>query len=333
MSPVTICLVTHNGRQWLPGLAASIGSQSMQNFDLLVLDNGSSDGTVALLRQWASEEPRLQLIESDKNVGYAAGHNKLIYRAQGDYVLLLNQDVELEQNFLRHAVDAFEGRPRVSAVQGRIRRLDADGQRTDLLDSTGLVIQRSRRATARGQGRTETARDLVAGPVWGADGPAPVYRRSALLDVQEPRTGGGREVLDEDFFMYKEDVDLAWRLRRRGWRAWYEPAAVAWHARGAGAGRPDSLANVLHSRWVIPRHVRARSWRNQQLMQVKNESAAALRRDFVPVAGRLVASYLTTLLLDPARLATMPALVRGLRAAMAKRQTFSDKAPAREGPR
>ena len=98
-------------------------------------------------------------------------------------------------------------------------------------------MHRDRRVVARRQGEPEDERDLIAGPVWGVDGPAPVYRRAALLDVREPRTGGGMEVLDEDFFMYKEDVDLAWRLRKRGWRAWYEPDALAWHARGTGGGR------------------------------------------------------------------------------------------------
>jgi GT2 family glycosyltransferase len=221
---------------------------------------------------------------SATNLGFAAAQNLNIYRAATEFVCLLNQDVELDERFLENAVEAFSGRPRVAAVQGRLLRLGADGARSSVIDSAGLFMHRSRRVVSLGQGQPDSPRWQVATEVWGADGPAPVFRRSALLDAQEPRTGGGVEVLDEDFFMYKEDVDLAWRLRRRGWRCWYEPTAVAWHARTAAAGSGTSLLDTARSNWAIDPWIKSISWRNQRLMQIKNESSGPLLVARSPVA-------------------------------------------------
>ena len=203
---VTVSLVTFNGMRWLPGCLASVKAQTLGDYELLVLDNASTDGSVEWLREQLASEPRMKLTELAQNLGYAAAHNRHIFAARGEYVLLLNQDVELDAEFLRRAVGAFDGRPNIGAVQGRLRRLGQDRSRLTVLDSTGLEMHRDRRVVARRQGDAEGYRDLVPGPVWGVDGPAPVYRRSALIDSREPRTGGGWEVLDEDFFMYKEDV-------------------------------------------------------------------------------------------------------------------------------
>lgn len=317
---VSVSLVTFNGAKWLERCLSSVSRQDFQDFELLVFDNASTDGTIGLLRSWLAREPRLRLEESAQNVGYAAGHNQQIRRARGEFVLLLNQDVELDPSFLRHAINAFTKGPRLAAVQGRLRRLGSGGEHHGVLDSTGLQMGRSRRTVARRQGERETARDWVPGPVWGADGPAPVYRRFALLDVQESRRGSEWAVLDEDFFMYKEDVDLAWRLRRAGWMAWYEPQALAWHARGAGAGRPTSPISVLRSRWSISHRILELSWRNQHLMQLKNERAVDLARDFLPIAMREIASLAFLMTTDPMRLGALRSFVRAIPATLSKRR-------------
>jgi GT2 family glycosyltransferase len=318
---VTVSLVTYNGVRWLPGCLGSLRDQELADFELLVLDNASTDDTRLMLREWAMGEPRMTLTESATNLGYAAGHNRHIDTARGEFICLLNQDVELDPAFLARAVAVLESESTVGAVQGRIRRLAAPGERLEILDSTGLQMDRSRRVVARHQGEPEQASDLEPGPVWGADGPAPVYRRAALHAVREPRTAGGEEVLDEDFFMYKEDVDLAWRLRRHGYDARYEPAALAWHARGAAAGRPGSLLDIMRSRYVLPRSVRTRSWRNQRLMQLKNERATDLLRDLPWIAAREIASLAFVIVADPLRLLALADFARAVPATLAKRSS------------
>ena len=262
------------------------------------------------LREQLASEPRMELTESAQNLGYAAAHNRHIFAARGEYVLLLNQDVELDAEFLRQAVGAFDGRPNIGAVQGRLRRLGQDRSRLTVLDSTGLEMHRDRRVVARRQGDAEGYRDLVPGPVWGVDGPAPVYRRSALIDSREPRTGGGWEVLDEDFFMYKEDVDLAWRLRLRGWSTWYEPTALASHGRGAPGPSAASPFEIIRNERRVGRHIKRLSWRNQRLMQIKNEAAYEMVADLPWIVAREAASLFVTALVEPGRLRALAGVLQ-----------------------
>ncbi len=318
---VTISLVTYNGEAWLTGCLASVREQELTDFELRVVDNASTDRTVEFLREAAANDPRTTLTELDSNRGFAAAHNLNLMSTESELVMLLNQDVELDPGFLLAAVRAFDRRPRAGAVQGRLRRLSGPDERTTVLDSTGLVMHRDRRVVARRQGEIEDERDLIAGPVWGVDGPAPVYRRAALRDVTEPRTGGGREVLDEDFFMYKEDVDLAWRLRKRGWTTWYEPSALAWHGRGAVGGGSRTIIELMQSRHVIPRWIQVVSWRNHRLMQLKNETIAEYLRDLPWTGRREVLSLGFMALTDPKRLSVVGALLVSAPTCLRKRRS------------
>ncbi len=320
MPLVTVSLVTFNGIRWLPGLLATLSRQTLDDYEVLIVDNASGDGTVDSLRKAAATDPRIRLDESEENLGFARAHNRNIFRARGEFVCLLNQDLELDEGFLREAVDAFAHDPAIAAVQPRLRWLSPDAVRTSILDSTGLEMHRDRRVLSRSQGEMEGPRHLRSGLVWGADGPAPVYRRSALLAARLPRRAGGWEVLDEDFFMYKEDVDLAWRLNRLGWKAWYEPAALAWHARGAQGPRAMTILEIIRAGRRIPRWILIISWRNHRLMQVKNESVAALLRNLPWLMRRELLSLGFMLFVDPPRLRAIPMLLGALPSAVRKRR-------------
>jgi GT2 family glycosyltransferase len=328
---VTISLVTHQGMRWLPGCVGSVQAQDFADWRLWVLDNASSDGTTDWLRSAAARDPRIQLTESPINIGFAAGQNRTIRSTAGDYVVLLNQDVELDPGFLGAAVAALDERPAIGSLQARLLRLAAPGERTDVVDSTGLEMLRSRRVVSRRQGEQQSAGDRIAGPAWGADGPVPVYRRSALMDAALPSASGLTEVLDEDFFMYKEDVDLAWRLRLLGWGAWYEPAATAWHGRTAGGPPARSLLDIAMTNRTIPSWIKAISWRNQRLMQVKNEQPHELLRDLPWVAGRELLSLGFIALADPARLASLGSLATELPSAARKRRALMCRVSVRRG--
>jgi GT2 family glycosyltransferase len=317
---VTVSLVTYNGVRWLDGCLASLRAQTLDDYELIVRDNASTDGTVELLRSRLADDTRARIVESPRNLGYAAAHNLAVHAARSEFVLLLNQDVELDGGFLAAALETLDERPAVAAIQGRIRRLEPGGTRADVLDTTGLEMRRDRRFVSRSQGRLDGTVHDQAGSVFGADGPAPVYRTAALRDARLPRTGGGWEVLDEDFFMYKEDVDLAWRLRRLGWDAWYEPRAAAWHGRGAAGPPGDGLLAIARSNRLIPRWIKQVSWRNQRLMQLKNESLSDYLRDLPWIARREVLSLGFILVADPRRLSVVPGLIRLLPSAARKRR-------------
>jgi len=145
---------------------------------------------------------------------------------------------------------------------------------------------------------------------------------SALRDAAIPRGDGLVEVLDEDFFMYKEDVDLAWRLQRMGWTAWYEPAALGWHLRGTGETGHTSMLDIAKANRRLPYQARKRSWVNQRLMQIKNEELEAYRRDLPWIARREVLSWVLILLTDPRRLSALPMLLRSAPSALRKRRVL-----------
>jgi GT2 family glycosyltransferase len=317
---VTVSLVTYNGAAWLPGCLAALDAQTMADVEWLVLDNASADDTSAILHAWVADHPEAVLDESDTNLGYAAAHNRNIAAARGDVILLLNQDVELDPGFLAAALATFDARPEVGAVQPRLRRLGAPGRRLVTLDTTGLRMGRDRRPVSRDQGRVDGPGTSVAGPVWGVDGPAPVYRCAALREARLPRRDGGWEVLDEDFFLYKEDVDLAWRLGLLGWISWYEPAALGWHARGTGGTGATSLLGIARTNRSISRRAKELSWRNQRLMQIKNEDVFSYLRDLPWIARRELLSLAFILVFDPRRLRAIPALLRAAPNAMRKRR-------------
>ncbi len=249
---VTISLVTWNGMHWLPACLDSIAEQGLTDWELLIIDNASTDGSGEWLEGRTGEDTRMRLTRSGRNTGYAKAHNRSIRVARGEAILLLNQDVVLDPEFLDAAVAALDADPVIGSVQGRLYRLGPSGERSSSLDTTGLVMHRDRRVVSRDQLRPGGGDGRPAGDVWGADGPAPVYRRAALESARLPRRGGGPEVLDEDFFAQKEDADLAWRLRRLGWTCRYEPAALAWHARTGGDSGGQGLTAGIRANMANP---------------------------------------------------------------------------------
>ncbi len=317
---LTVSLVTFNGSRWLPGCLASLAAQDLDEIEIRVQDNASRDDTVELLREWALQEPRMRVRESATNVGYAAGHNAAIRDARGEVIVLLNQDVELDRGFLSAIVAAFEAHPEAGSVQPRLRQLAGPGERLGTLDTTGLAMGRDRRAVSRAQGLPDRPEHQGAEAIWGVDGPVPAYRVAALREAALIRLDGSWEVLDEDFFLYKEDVDLAWRLRRLGWQAWYQPDALGWHGRGSGGTGATTMLDIARTNRGVSSRVRRLSWRNQRLMQIKNEDPIDYLRDLPWIWAREVLSLLFMLANDPRDLAAIPDLVRTAPTAWRKRR-------------
>lgn len=314
---ITVSLVTFNGMRWLPACLEAVATQTHGELEVIVFDNASTDGSVAWLRSQA-DAGLIRLIQSNRNLGYAAGHNLVIAESTGDLICLLNQDCILAPPYLAEAAAAFETSPRLGAVQGRVYRLGPDIRPTTVVDTTGLQIYRNRRVVSRSQGTLDGG-PSEAGPVFGADGPCPVYRRAAIEDVAVPGTAGEIEYLDGDFFAYKEDIDLAWRLQLAAWDAAYVPTAIAWHARSAAEPARVTLRDWIAHRRATPGWIRRISWRNHRLMQVKNEIPSQYLRDIGPIAIREVASMAMLAVVDVRDLVAIVDMIRLLPTALRKR--------------
>jgi GT2 family glycosyltransferase len=248
---VSVGVVTWNSGSVIAGCLVSVRSQAEVPLELLVWDNASTDETRARLE--ALTEPS-ERVYSDTNVGFSAAHNGLIERSRGDYYLALNPDVVLAPGYLREIVGALEADRRAGSATGKLLRLD----HPQVIDSTGIVMLPSQRHLDRGADTEDVGQYETPGPVFGASGAAACYRRRMLDDVRI-----GREYLDEDFFAYREDADLAWRAQWRGWTCLYVPTARAWHGRRVTPERRNAL----------PRALNRASVRNRFLLRLKNQSA------------------------------------------------------------
>lgn len=262
--PVSVGLVTRDSAVHLPACLAALAAQTYPRLELILVDNASRDGSPDLV---ADRFPAARVLRNARNEGFSRAHNTAIATSGGAYYLALNPDARLEPDYVAGLVGALEARPAFGAAAGKLR-LPEGGPRP-ILDAAGLSIGRDRRPRLRGHGRPDDGRYDRAGEVFGVDGAAPLYRRAMLEDA---RLGG--EVFDEAFFAYREDVDLAWRARLLGWRAWYEAGVRATHVRGFRPGtRGPSRA------------ARRYSVRNRYLLLMKNETAPGWRRDWPAILG------------------------------------------------
>jgi GT2 family glycosyltransferase len=284
---VAINILTYNGENLIEQCLKSVLNQTYSNIEVLVIDNHSIDRTIEKIRnsQPKAGPPRaekIKIIENKENLGFAAGHNLGINESKGDYVLCLNQDVILDKDFVKYAIEAMEKDDKIGSVQGKLYKHDK------ILDTTGLMALKNRRFINRGQGEedlgqydgpsTSSGRESGIREIFGVDGAAPIYRRSALEDTKI-----NNEYFDEDFFCYKEDIDLAWRMRLYDWKAVYEPRAFAYHLRGAGDSAVRKPMAVIKERKRISQLAKFYSFKNQRLMQVKNEVPSLFFRDFFSI--------------------------------------------------
>lgn len=311
----------------------SIFAQHYDNFELLIIDNNSGDGTEEEVQkiiknaQAAGQPvPFYKIIASQENLGFAAGHNLALRESRGELVVMVNQDIILDRDFLSQAVAAFDDK-NISALQAKILRLKVEDKnllKTDIIDTTGLVILKNRRIIARGQGRQDCGQFDRPDEIFGVDGALPIYRRS-VLDNATIRLGSRIECFDEDFFMYKEDVDLAWRIRLFGYRAFYEPRVIAWHARTAGDSAQTNYLEIVKERRKVNSLGKFHSFKNQRLMQIKNEQLSLLFKHFIYFFPKELASWLYVLLFERYTWKSIKELFKLAPQAWAKRQIIMSR--------
>ncbi len=271
MKPLIIQLVTWNGEKYIPYLFESLRKQRFTDFELWILDNGSSDATVACIKkELTTISQPTRLICKEKNCGFAVGHNELFRESvgQASYVLLLNQDMMLDPFFIEKLFYFGESHPDAGSMSGRLMKW-AFPEKTTIIDSIGLrAFANHRVIDAKGGEAWESADDdMEAIEVFGVSGALPLYRSAALEAVMERN-----HVFDEDFFSYKEDVDLAWRLRAAGWTAFSVLDAVAYHDRSASGPKGLTDAAAIDNRKNKSELSKFYSYRNHLLMLIKNSA-------------------------------------------------------------
>jgi GT2 family glycosyltransferase len=230
-SRVSIVIPTRNGKEHLLDCLPSVARQTIQPRETIVVDNASTDGTTELIR---SQYSWVKLVQLDGNYGFAYAVNRGIEASVGEYVALLNDDTEVDQDWLRELVAAVESDLGVGSVASKM----VNFYDRNLIDAAGDGLGISGVPTNHGQGKPDAPLFNKQKYVFGACAGAALYRRSCISEVG---------LLDEDFashfrklnlvISHFEDVDLAYRLQLAGYRCLYTPKAICYHKRGATVGR------------------------------------------------------------------------------------------------
>lgn len=300
MSRVVAVVVSWNQADQLPACLAALDAQTHPDLAVVVVDNASVDGSAEVVAA-AADRPRhhpLTLVRNDRNRGFSGGVLDGLATpeaADADAVWLVNVDTVPAPDHLAVLVGVLRDDPACAAVQGTLVRTHPAADGRAVVDSTGVEATRARLFRDRDEGRPLDEVDRPAGEVFGVTGACALYRRAALDEVAWRGQDGRRVVVTEALFAYFEDVELAWRLRRFGWRCVYTPAAVAGHERGGAGPRRTAFVEELNwaNRLLVVRTCDGRLGRDAPLVAVTTalktaELALTVPRALLPALRRYV---------------------------------------------
>lgn len=317
---VAVSLVTYNAEKYLPFCLPAVLNQTCKDFEILIIDNGSTDRTVPFLKE---NFPQIKVVAHPKNLGFARAHNQAIAWTESEFVLLLNQDVVLSPDYLEKTVSYLEKQRQAATVSGKILIWDfLSNQKTKVIDSLGLKVFKSHRVTEIGEGEIDQGGHQEIKEVFGVSGPAALFRRSALEAVKIKLADGltKEEYFDEDFFAYKEDVDLAFRLRLAGCQAFYLPEALAYHDRSVRGLKTLKKQAVRLHRQDREGLIKIYSYKNHLLLLLKNEFFANFLRYFWPTFWFELKKFIYILFFEPSTLRGLKMFFKQRRRIFKKRQ-------------
>lgn len=267
---VSVTIVTYNSGRYIKRCLESVLAQKGPQFEVIVIDNNSTDGTRDILERY---EDRCTIIYNDRNAGFAAAQNQAIRLARGNWVLTLNPDVLLMPYFIQALLEAGRLDNRIGTVCGKLLVMSPDFNidAKPRVDSTGIYFTPYLRHLDRGSRQIDNGHYLKREYVFGATAAAALYRREMIDDISIDG-----EFFDSDFFVYREDADVAWRAQLMGWRCLYTPYARGYHVRAVLPG----------NRRALPKEINMHSVKNRFLMRIKNITGDLYRRYWLPITFR-----------------------------------------------
>jgi len=283
--PVAVVVVSWNCSDYLADCLTSLRELDSPAREIVVVDNASTDGSAEIVREGF---PEVRLIQAGDNLGFCRANNLGIAATREPFVLVLNPDTRLRPGFLAGLLPAFED-SRVGIAAGKLLRFD---ERT--LDTCGQMLARSRQPVDRGYGEADRGQYDADAEVFGACGAAALYRRAMLESIADP----GEAYFDESFFAFYEDLDLAWRARRAGWKSVYRYRAVGLHARGGTSHRRGLLTRLAAMLGRSP-EIRYHIVKNRYLTILRNDTVGAYVCNLPFVWGRDIATFVLLLLSSP----------------------------------
>lgn len=247
MEEVSVIIPNYNGIAYLDGVLSTLERQTMKNYEVILVDNGSTDGSSAFVM---ANYPWVHLIELPDNFGFCGAVNVGIRASRAPYVLLLNNDTEVEPDFLEEMVAAIRRHKKAFSCAARMVQFHD----RDKLDDAGNYYCALGWSYARGKGRDIHAYEKEE-QIFAACGGAAIYRRKIFEKIG---------LFDEEHFAYLEDTDVGYRARIYGFENWYVPGAIVYHV---GSGTTGSRYNHFKTRYSSRNNIYL-IYKNMPLFQI-----------------------------------------------------------------
>ena len=306
---VSVTIVTYNSGRFIKRCLESILDQDYPFKEVIVVDNNSTDGTIDILEPF---EDRCRIVYNEENIGFAAAQNQAIAASSAEWVLTLNPDVLLLKGFIEALVNAGNQDPKIGTVCGKLLTMSStfDFPEEPVVDSTGIYFTPNLRHLDRGSLEVDNGHFRNYEYVFGATAAAALYRREMVDDIAIQG-----EFFDSDFFVYREDADVAWRAQLLGWKCLYVPYAKGYHVRNALPG----------NRRALPAEINMHSVKNRFLLRIKNISGDLYKRNFFSITARDIVVVACCLLWEHTSLKAFPFLLRNWKSVVAKRREIMQR--------
>jgi GT2 family glycosyltransferase len=296
---ISVIIPNWNGAHHLPTCLDSLAAQTLAEHEVIVVDNASRDDSLAVLARY----PSVRVLALDENRGFTGACNAGFRAAAGEIQALLNNDTEVDPDWVTHVAAAFAAHPEVGLVASKMLLFD----RRDTFHTAGDYVTLDGLAHNRGVWQPDRGQYDDPAYIFSACGGSAAYRRAMLDEI-------GR--LDDAFFFSFEDVDLAWRAQLAGWRCLYDPQAVVYHKlKASGGGVTASFHDARNRLWTVAKNYPADLWRDHGREVIAAQGRIA-REALRAWRGEAARATLRGLL---AGLITLPQLQRKRRAVQARR--------------
>jgi GT2 family glycosyltransferase len=310
LEKLLISIVTWNSEQTIASCIRSVLNQTFSDFLLLIVDNNSKDKTCDIVQSFNDE--RIQFFKKSENTGFCGGHNFSINQSKSDFVLLVNPDIIMKENYVDKALKMIECDAKIGTVCGLLLQTD-ESDTNCKIDSSGLRLLNSRVMRMNHHGDVLNEVSLKSEEVFGADGALPLYRREMINDISYKG-----QFFDELFFAHKEDWDVSWRSNIYGWKTIFSPDCVAIHPRHF---KPGSLK----VRTDVADHIKFHSVKNQLLLLLKNESVGSFIKNSVFIIPRQLIIFVYILLFERSSFKAYHFIYANLQTIMERRKIIQSK--------
>ncbi len=214
---VSIIVLNWNGKKYLETCLSSLIRQSCKSREIILVDNGSSDGSIEFVKK---RFPGVEILRHAKNLGFAEGVNSGIRISKGKFIATINNDTEADENWIENLMRIMEEDPGIGCCGSKMMRY----HKRNVIDSAGIIIYQNGNAYDRGREEVDTGQFDTQEEIFGACAGAALYRRKMLDEIG---------LFDGEYFAYFEDVDLSFRMHLFGWKCIFVPDAIVYHMHSA----------------------------------------------------------------------------------------------------